>query len=1139
MEHPMPRALLSAAIALLVVPLLTAMPADADPPGPAAVPSSDYVDRVNEALRQTDDHWGEKLLKRPDGPTFESLQSLLLPAYQANNYLTDSSWVYLPQTYPAPEPNQWGINRPFSLHVIDGSQLISNWAEQDAHLPRRTATFQVGGSEIYGSRTDALVTPALTGGHLPILANSYTDAAGIKWERESFAGRQNGKLVSWVKFTAYGAKSTSLKVKLVGSGVAGATVSGQRLVGGGQTYLGWSGSASWAGDTLTMPVNATAAGTSVYLLVPNNPADVGAPAIDGTAYGQAKSGITQYWEGLLAQGAKVEIPEQYAAEAMRNLLIQNLVMGWQQSVGNGYEFTDDNQAFVPEVSASVQVLGEFGQQAAYRKHLQEILRRGQGEEFFPGWEMGIKMQSAASYYELTGDASYLTDNLSTFNGYLTRFAAERDADPNGLVAKTRYGSDIPEPVYGLHHQTEAWKGLRDLGRVLTKAGRTTDGARFSSEASEFEMKLRSAISRSQTWLPDGSLYVPISLLDGNAPAPYKLAASTKDGSYWNLTIGYFAATGLFAPGSAEAKGLTKFIATHGALFLGLTRFNLTGIDPGVCWGGSGHFGDSAPGYKSSGVDEQYGYSRVKFLSDNAEADRLTLNLYGKLAHDLTPKTFIGGEGTSVGPCPELGENYRTQFYPPLSANNATYLEALRSALVREEFGADGGASRLWITPAAPRPWLADGKKIAVEKLPTKFGPLAYKIESHLADGYVDATVTPSRSAAVKLALRPPAGYQLTSVTVGGATREASGEVVDLGVISQATTVRANYRTVAVPRADQAEVTVIAGPTESAQRAVFQPGQTVSLNPTVEVLGTARVPGKVSLGLPAGWTVPAAVPFDLASDGKIAWGKVPVSFTVPVGVAPGEYKVRFVATPLSGEATTTEWVVRVGKPSATAYADLVKRDGPTAYWRLGESGSTFADSSPYNTVATAHDQVATGQPGALVGDGDGAVRLNGGYVDTPHSLAVTPSGPSTFEAWLKVTQAYQQGILEKYNAPGNNGFALRLVDRNVLQLSLLGAGGQASVITGKHTLLPGLYHHVVVAYDTAWMDIYVDGRLEFRTPAGGMPTVGNSPLRIGARGDDAAFRLNGWVDEVAMYPGPLTATQVEEHYLRGVLGAPLG
>ncbi|MFC9688157.1 hypothetical protein ACFTSF_06420 [Kribbella sp. NPDC056951] len=842
----MRRAVVAAASLLLAVPLLTAPRADADPPtmGTAAAPSSDYADRVNETLRQRDDHWGEKLIKQPDGPTYESLQSLLLPAYQANNFLTDSSWAYLPQTYPAPEPNQWGINRPFSLHVIDGSQLISNWAEQDAHRPRRTATFLVD-DEIYGSRTASLATPSLAG-WLPLLQNSYTDDSGTKWDRESFVSRVNGNLVSWVKFTAYGDATTTLKVRLVGDGVGGATVSGRQLVSSSGTHIAWSGTATWSGSELTLPVDATPDGSSVYLMVPNAPSAIDSTTVDSTSYRQASTGVVDYWSKLLSAGAHVEIPEYYASDAMKNLLIQNLVMGWQQSVGNGYEFKDDTSAFVPEVSASVQVLGEFGQQAAYRKHLQEILRRGQGDSFFPGWEMGIKMQSAASYYELTGDASYLTDNLGTFNGYLNRLAGERDADPNGLIAKARYGSDIPQPVYGIHHQSEAWKGMRDLGRALTKAGRAADGARFTNEAKDFETALRSAITRSQSWLADGSLYVPISLLDATAPAAYDQISATKDGSYWNLTIPYFAATGLFAPGSAEAKGLLKYLEKHGGMILGLTRFNMVGIDPGVCWAGDGHFGISAPGYKSSGVDEQYGYSRVKFLSDNDEADRLTLNLYGKLAHDLTPKTFIGGEGATVSPCPELGEYYRTQFYPPLSANNATYLEAIRGTLVREETAADGSPANLWITPAAPRRWLADNtKRIAAYKLPTKFGPVSFEIQSKLAVGVIDATITPPTRTApqsVKLGLRPPAGYQLTSVEVNGTTKPASGEVIDLGPITQETTVRANYRTVPVPRVDQAEVTVIAGQSAPAQRAVFKPGQSIALTPTVEVLGAERVPG---------------------------------------------------------------------------------------------------------------------------------------------------------------------------------------------------------------------------------------------------------------------------------------------------------
>ena len=85
----------------------------------------------------------------------------------------------------------------------------------------------------------------------------------------------------------------------------------------------------------------------------------------------------------------------------------------------------------------------------YRANMRLILENGQGPDAFPSWEQGIKLQSAANYYLLSNDASDLRDNLSTFQAYLADFRQQRAKDPNGLLEKQRYGSDIPEPVYGV------------------------------------------------------------------------------------------------------------------------------------------------------------------------------------------------------------------------------------------------------------------------------------------------------------------------------------------------------------------------------------------------------------------------------------------------------------------------------------------------------------------------------------------------------------------------------------------------------------------------------------------------------------------------------------------------------------------
>ena len=91
---------------------------------------------------------------------------------------------------------------------------------------------------------------------------------------------------------------------------------------------------------------------------------------------------------------------------------------------------------------------------------------------------------------------------------------------------------------------------------------------------------------SETELPDGSLFVPIELLDGQEK-PYDSLTAWKRGSYWNLVMPYVLASGLFPPGSREADGVFRYMLNHGSRFLGLVRF-------------SPHTGVKNPGYQAPG-----------------------------------------------------------------------------------------------------------------------------------------------------------------------------------------------------------------------------------------------------------------------------------------------------------------------------------------------------------------------------------------------------------------------------------------------------------------------------------------------------------------------------------------------------------
>ena len=100
-----------------------------------------------------------------------------------------------------------------------------------------------------------------------------------------------------------------------------------------------------------------------------------------------------YWEQRLAQGAGVVVPERRVMDAMRNLLIQNLVLTWRYSVGNPYQ-----ELATADGIAAAGVIGAYGFADVNREVLRTSFRKHPTP--FPNWKMGAKLAGTGLYYRL-------------------------------------------------------------------------------------------------------------------------------------------------------------------------------------------------------------------------------------------------------------------------------------------------------------------------------------------------------------------------------------------------------------------------------------------------------------------------------------------------------------------------------------------------------------------------------------------------------------------------------------------------------------------------------------------------------------------------------------------------------------------
>ena len=138
---------------------------------------------------------------------------------------------------------------------------------------------------------------------------------------------------------------------------------------------------------------------------------------------------------------------------------------------------------------------------------------------------------------------------------------------------------------------------------------------------------------------------------------------SREGSYWNLVAPYALASGLFAPGSAQARGALAYLLNHGSRLLGLVRAGAYAL-----------YGD--PVYPTSGTDEVYGVNVARFLADNDQAEPARAEPVRPAGGRNDGRTrSSSGEAASIAPLADA--YYRSMYLPPNGATTRVPGDAAR------------------------------------------------------------------------------------------------------------------------------------------------------------------------------------------------------------------------------------------------------------------------------------------------------------------------------------------------------------------------------------------------------------------------------------------------------------------------------
>jgi hypothetical protein len=719
---------------------------------------SDYERGLNQALDSGDDAWGERLLQRGDA-SYEAVEPLLRPLFYSTGR---TNREYGPHSLLFAMD---GGVPPYIVPLADGSRVYAGTCTSDTWVQVEVGT---DAGDVFGRDLSRLGGPTLEDGYRLVLQTRYTTAAGVRYVQECSGGFVPGI-------------SHPVALMRVALDRAGATMDSSPVrfrvnsLGADRVSVGKGGRRE--GDCVIFAL--TDAAPAAHLIWSPGDALPTTLVADSEAYGQAKTRWVAYWDEILSRGMHFELPEPRVMKAIRNLLMQNLMLRWRYSLGSAVYH---NSFYQPESSDSVQILGMYGYPDAFREGLQSLLTMTKGQGQYVNWEIAEKLSHGAAYYHFTGDKDFIRRNTPAYVEYIRQLAAQNAKDPHGLLEPQRMCGDQDYRAYATFHIMTCWRGIRDLRVIWSDLGDDEAVAACGDLDRTLRASLRKAVDACSTRLDDGSLFVP-NRLYADLPV-FDPITATRDGSYWNLCMPYAFSSGFWDPAGDEMQRILRFVHHHGGTFLGLLRFNYYPVPVGR------YRADGLPGYATTGVDNVYLPNYLRAVADQDDADRLILSFYGMLAHGMTRDTYMSGEGDTLGVQPPY--EFRSSYGSACSANNSAKLLGLRLLLLRETFARDSGRPQdLHLAPALPRAWLEDGRRVAVTDAPTCFGTVSYSLDSALAEGELRFRVSPPqrlRPQRLTLRVRLPEEYRIEAATLAGRPFDrfdAQNGVLDLSGTAEA------------------------------------------------------------------------------------------------------------------------------------------------------------------------------------------------------------------------------------------------------------------------------------------------------------------------------------------------------------------
>lgn len=500
--------------------------------------------------------------------------------------------------------------------------------------------------------------------------------------------------------------------------------------------------------------------------------------------------LEAYWESLLAPAMQVELPEPLLMDLYRASQVHVLMAA--RNVGQGAEISawisaDRYGPLDTEAHAPILGMDLLGHHDFARRSLEYFIHRYHPSGFLArGYTVvgtGQHLWTLGEHYALTRDQPWLRGVVPQVTQACRWIMQQRGKtqrlDPRGQKLP-EYGlvppgvlADWNRYAYYFYANGYYAAGLEAAARALAEVG-ILEAESWLAEAQRY----REDILRAYRWNQARMPVLPLANGTWVPATPSSLYCFGLTNQYYggvsaighDVEVGgnHLIPQGVIDPHSRDAEWITNYLEDVWFFIPGLAGYSEETMRED--WFNFGGFSKLQPYYTR--------IADIHALRDDVKPFLRTY--FNSIFPFLSEETLA------------LWEHYRNLGGWNKTHETGWFLQQTRTLLVMER------GDELWLAPFVTHQWLQDGLTVAVRQAPTHFGPVSYRLTSHVQQGFIEATIEPPTRTppkALVLHLRHPADKPMQRVTVNGQPHgdfDPQKECIRLQPKREPITVRADY-----------------------------------------------------------------------------------------------------------------------------------------------------------------------------------------------------------------------------------------------------------------------------------------------------------------------------------------------------------